>query len=86
MKTITRFSSIVEVIDEYADAANVTLNAGAREALLGIDDYEATEWLVIDGRIAVCYDTISGDVYLSEPLDELIAHTNDFARVEGVTT
>lgn len=80
MKTITRYSSIVEVIDEYADAANVTLNAGAREALLGIDDYEATEWIVIDGQIAVCYDTISGDVYLSESLDELIAHTNDFAR------
>ena len=86
MKTIAHFSSIVEVIDEYANAANVTLNAGAREALLGIDDYEATEWIVIDSQIAVCYDTISGDVYLSESLDELIAHTNDFARIEEVTT
>lgn len=88
-KNIFHYRSIVEVLQNHLENDKfVTLSEHAKDVLLGVDDYEAIEYIVMEHRppishtTVIAFDSISGDVLFNETLDELFIHTVDFLKEE----
>lgn len=90
IKHIYHYNSVFEVLRNHLPCVKYAeLGPRAKEILLGAEDYEAIEYIVVEHRppasheTVIAFDTISGDVLFSETMDELFEHTVEFLREEA---
>lgn len=83
IKNIMKFDSANEVIQEYRPELVDTLDSEIFQILEHVNDFESLVFVVVDGAEVLTVDSISGDVYSTEPIDKFIQESIDYANEEG---
>ena len=82
IKSLHRFEELTDIIEEYQPELVDTLDTQVWETLYHMNDFESLEFIVIDDSTVLTIDSVNGDVYGSDPLNEFIQQAIEAANEE----